>query len=546
MSRTVRALLQQAPVLEPGVTGSQVYDLFHDDPELLVCPVVDDDKPLGLVARNAFFLRMADTHGRALFGRRPVTAVMDRDPLIVEATELLSQVSRHILTDRTAALFDGFIITRDGRYAGVGTGVGLMRTLQNESEDRNRKLVSLAEQLGTARMDAQSANQAKTEFLATVSHEIRNPLNGVLGVAQLLLDSELAPEQRQLVSTIQSSGDLLLRILNDVLDLSKVDAGKMTLDVTEFELSELISSITELWRPRATGKGLALNTQLSGEAPGRLKGDPVRLKQVLFNLIGNAIKFTERGAVDVGFDVTALTPGKVALRCDVRDTGCGVSQAARAQLFTPFARAEAATDRQYEGTGLGLSIAKRLTELMGGSIGYAPAPGGGAHFWIEAPFEIARQGVTPEPVIAAAAPAPGPASPRILVAEDNEINQEVIRGFLALRGWTCDVANTGADALSALQARAYDLVLMDVQMPVMDGYEATAAIRSLPAPLRHTPILALTANAMREDRRRCLNAGMDGYAAKPIERESFFAEIDRLLGRSAAGHRPSGQVSGAA
>lgn len=533
MSRTVRSLLQDAPQLDPMTSGSQVYTLFSEDPDLLVCAVVQDDRPIGLVARNAFFLRMADTHGRALFAKRPVTFVMDKDPLIVESDRLVSELSRHILTDRNAALFDGFIITRDGGYAGVGTGVGLMKMLQAESEERNRKLVALAEQLGRARIEALSANQAKSEFLATMSHEIRTPLNGVLGVAQILQESGLNTDQARLAKTIRTSGEVLLRLLNDVLDLSKIEAGKMNLDPTTFEIDELVQAAFSLWRPRADEKELGFSVDFDGPAGTRVVGDPVRLKQVLFNLIGNAIKFTRDGSVQARITLTDIGPGRTVLRVEVEDTGCGVPEAAQAKLFTAFTQADGATSRKFGGTGLGLAICKRLADLMGGSIGFDSRVDEGSTFWFEAPLRRAAaaepaQEIETAPLAAAGSPEGGP---RILVAEDNPINQEVIRGFLKLNGWRCDMAADGAEAVAAIQSTDYDVVLMDVQMPGMDGIEATRRIRTLAEPACNLPIVALTANAMRGDERRCLEAGMDGYVAKPIARDRLFGEITRVLDR---------------
>ena len=539
MSRTVRCLLQDAPQLDPRVTGGSVYDLFSEDPELLVCAVVDDKRPIGLVARNAFFLRMADTHGRALFGKRPITFVMDKDPLIVDAGRLVSEVSRHILTDRHSALFDGFIITHEDEYAGVGTGVALMKMLQTESEERNRKLVALAEQLGRARIEALSANQAKTEFLATMSHEIRTPLNGVLGVTQMLQDSGLDEEQARLAKTIRTSGEVLLRILNDVLDLSKIEAGKMDLEPVDFDTAELVQASASLWRPRAEEKGLRFIVEQSKNGPRRVHGDPVRVKQVLFNLIGNAIKFTSQGCVETHIRTLPLTPGRCVLRVEVHDTGCGIPKQAQPKLFTAFTQADGATSRKYGGTGLGLTICRRLVELMSGTIGFSSEPGTGSTFWFEVPLKIAasaERSVAPPspgaPERDSAASAEG-SGPRILVAEDNPINQEVIRGFLKFRGWNCDVAEDGAQAVELFNAENYDLILMDIQMPGMDGLEATQRIRSLGGRGVRIAIIALTANAMRGDERRCLAAGMNGYVSKPIDRPKFFAEIDRVLEESA-------------
>ncbi len=543
MSRTVRSLLHDAPILDPQLTGSEVYDLFHDDPDLLVCAVVEDARPIGLVSRNAFFLKMADMHGRALFGRRPITYLMNREPLTIEDDRPIVDLSGRIVTDRPSALFDGFVITRDGRYLGVGTGVDLMGVLHQESEERNRKLVALAEQLGRARIEALAAAQAKSEFLATMSHEIRTPLNGVLGVAQLLIESGLDPERLKLAETIRNSGEILLRLLNDILDLSKIEAGRMDLEVTSFSAEEIADDARRLWRARAEEKALTLRVHCESGAGRRLEGDPVRIKQILFNLIGNAIKFTDAGSVDVVMRLVPIGRGRTALRAEVRDTGCGVPEAARAKLFTSFTQADGATTRKFGGTGLGLAICKRLVELMGGMIGFESEAGQGSTFWFEVVLQDGAAPALPQPANVTALPADAGEGPAILVAEDNAINREVVAGFLRLRGWSCDVVADGQAALDAVGTRAYDLVLMDVQMPVLDGLEATRRIRALDGPAASVPILALTANAMRGDERRCLDAGMDGYIAKPIRKEVFFAEIERVLVPAPDSERARGKVA---
>ena len=530
MSRTVQTLLQNTPVLDPAITGSQVYDLFSEDSDLLVCAVVEDDKPIGLVARNAFFLRMADTHGRALFAKRPVTYVMDKDPLVVESNHLLSQLSRLIVTDRISALFDGFIITENGRYAGVGTGVGLMRMIQTESEERNRKLVALAEQLGQARLEALSANKIKTEFVATMSHEIRTPLSGMMGLTQLLQETGLNAEQHRLTESIQDAGEVMLALLNDVLDLSKIEAGKMKLRSTTFTLEDLAGTVSQLWQGRARNKGLSFTVKTEGDTQQALTGDPLRLKQILFNLIGNAIKFTDEGAVDVRLTLTPLTPTRVILHGEVTDTGCGVPESAHETLFTSFMQAEPEARQAAGGTGLGLAICKQLVEMMEGMITHDRLRKQGARFWFELPLGLAQTQDLPLSTADDHGSVPCPAlSPKILLVEDNVTNQAVIEGFLSLRDWGCTICQSGEEALDLLKTEVFDLILMDVRMPGMTGLETTRRIRQMSSPVRSTPILALTANALREEQAECLRAGMDGYASKPIQREAFFSEMDRLL-----------------
>lgn len=533
MSRTVFSLIQDCPALAPDTPGSTVYQMFSEDADLLACAVVEDGRPLGLVSRNAFFVKMADVHGRALYAKRPITRLMQADPLIVESSSPVEIVSEMIVTDRPSALFEGFVIVSEGLYAGVGTGAGLLKAVHEEAEQRNRRLVTQSEQLGRMRIEALTASRAKTEFLATMSHEIRTPLNGVLGLTQLLLESDLADEQRRMANTIQSSGEILLRLLNDVLDLSKIEAGKMDIEPVDFDLSELVAGAGDLWSPRARQKGLDFTVTLDAGDSLWITSDPVRIKQILFNLISNAIKFTEAGAVEASVSVVALMPGRSILRGEVRDSGPGIPQAARERLFQAFSQADASTTRLHGGTGLGLTICKRLAELFDGTIGFDSKPGAGARFWFEIPVKAASEAAVETNASFEDAGVCVAGAPRILAAEDNPVNQEVLAGFLALRGWRCDFADSGEEAMSLVRTRAYELVLMDIHMPGMDGLETTRRLRAGEKPGARLPVIALTADAGPGDRLRCAAAGMDGYVAKPIMKAALFAEIDRVLDRYA-------------
>jgi signal transduction histidine kinase/CheY-like chemotaxis protein len=375
----------------------------------------------------------------------------------------------------------------------------------------------------------------KSAFLANMSHEIRTPMNGILGMAQLLQNSAKEPQQRQYIDVIQRSGELMLKIINDLLDISKIEAGRVELENEPFDLTEVMEGVVALLLPQATNKSIALSTVYDSPPPRWYVGDSFRLRQVVLNIVGNAVKFTSSGQVLVRVLTEKGLSSSAGITIEVSDTGIGIPTEQLSYVFDKFHQGDSSTTRKFGGTGLGLAISRELTGLMGGTISLTSTAGVGSTFTISLPFKRAGDPVparaTSDLLAAGASSAPfGQAQPgkRILVAEDDVTNQLVIKGMLKTKGFVdVDIAPTGLAVLELLETRHYDLILMDCHMPDLDGYQTTARIRASEGPARHIPIVALTASVLPEDRQRCLDAGMDDYMAKPVHLLTLWAMLQK-------------------
>jgi len=525
-----------ASMLLRRIVREQTRQLHEDKEKLrlqaLVLDQIQDHVTITDLSGRVTYVNQAE---RRVFGRAaesvtgmPVAAIYSDDPFADSTQAEIARVTRD------EGSWRGTVINR--RADDTPILVDLKTTLVRDENDRPIAMVGVGTDITAqkAAAVAEAANKAKSVFLANMSHEIRTPLNAITGMAHLMRRAGVSPEQAGRLDKIEAAGRHLLDVINAILDLSKIEAGKFSLDLAAVHVNDIVANVVAIMHDRAEAKGLPLRSAVD-LPPGRLIGDPARLQQALLNYVGNAIKFTETGRIFIRVHGEPADADHLMLRFEVEDTGIGIAPEVLARLFHPFEQADNSTTRKYGGTGLGLAITRKLAEIMGGAAGVDSRPGKGSTFWFTARLRKAEDLGVAAPVDVDAVEAmlrARCAGCRILLVEDEPVNREVTQSLLGDAGLLTDFAFDGAQAVLCVDRQRYDLILMDMQMPVMGGLEATHRIRGMPNG-SGVPILAMTANAFAEDKARCLAAGMDDFIAKPIDPAHLFTVLLAWLDRPA-------------
>ena len=526
---TIEVLTERAEPISAQTPGIDVFSRFEGEPDTLVIPVVEDGRPIGLIERNAFLLKIAGPFGHAQYANRPILHLMDPEPAVVEAGVSIDAFCDVLLKGGPSALMRGFIVTREGRYHGVGTAVSLLQAVNELQRQQNLELVDQTRVLTDTRTQALASARAKSQFLTIMSHELRTPMNGVLAVAELLRRQPLNAQAQAHITTIVESSETLLRILQDALDLSRAEAGELELHPQATPLRALMDDVQAAWAPRASQDNVTLMVSYEGDTELAAVVDGGRITQLFNNLIGNALHFARNGVVEAGLKAVAVGD-TIRLEARVRDDGAGIEAERVDAIFEPFVH-----DSANNGAGLGLAICRQIVDRMGGRIWAENNPGRGATFAFDLEVERTQvEAAAPTNVETLGGDADMGSHPHILIVDDNATNRVVAQALCEMFGCTSETAEDGVEAVEAVQERRFDLILMDIKMPRMDGVQATAAIRALTGPARNIPIVALTANADPDDAKKYLAIGMAAVVEKPIKPERLRMAMNLAIEQAAA------------